>query len=99
MGRQIKIILLKAYPHTCAECPLCGVRPKEELEEGSKWTHICVWSERILSGRGIKQPKARNRCGERAYKQFYFEHGGNYYITPSRLKKYQIEQQKLQFTQ
>jgi len=105
MGRNHRIILIKEYPRTCAECPLCGIRPKEELEVGDKWTHICVASvggkARLLSGRGTKQPDARNRCGKRAYEQWYFSQprtasGSHYYeITPTRLAKYQLEQTKL----
>lgn len=109
MARNHKIILIREYPYTCADCPLCGRRPKEELEPGDKWTHICVASvggnQRFLSGRGIKQPDARNRCGKRAYENFYFSQprnssGSHYYeITPTRLVKYQLQQTKLCFQQ
>lgn len=94
------MIIMPAFrPKTCEECPLCGTRPVEDLEPGTKWTHICVKDERIMSGRGIKQPNARNRCTLKQYEYFYFSQTakGRYAITPSRMKRYGIQQTKLCF--
>ena len=57
-----------------------------------------------MSGRGIKQPAARNRCGEKSYKKMFFSYMtdrvkevSEYLISPTRMKKYGISQQKLMF--
>lgn len=85
----------KFRPNTCSECPLCGVRPKEELTEGSKWTHKCMLDDRILSGRGTKQPNARNRCSHKIYEKQYFTYQGEFPISPTRMERYGIAQTKL----
>lgn len=103
MGRNKRIYLIEGYPHTCWECPLCGTRPKEDLQAGDKWTHVCVATDRILSGRGIKQPNARNRCGQRWYAGFYCSRhrdaaGRPYYeITPTRAERFDICQTRILF--
>lgn len=40
-------------PDCCAECPLCGLIPKEQRPFGSKETHVCLGTLEALSGRGI----------------------------------------------
>lgn len=97
MPRPIKIILPNYRPRTCAECPLLGVRPERELEPGSKWTHKCMLDDRIISGRGSKQPAARNRCSVKQYEKAYFTCQGNFYINEARMRKYKIEQTKILF--
>ena len=97
MGRPVKIMIPKFRPRYCAECPLLGTRPKEELDEGSKWTHICMADRRIISGRGSKQPNARNRCSVKQYEKLYFDYQGDFLIHRSLLKKYSINETKLVF--
>lgn len=97
MGRPVKIILPNFRPRVCAECPLCGKRPPEELEPADKWTHKCMMDDRILSGRGIKQPNARNRCSHKKYEKMYFTCQGNFLIGQGKMTKYQIQQTKILF--
>ena len=95
MPRPLRIILPNYRPRCCAECPLCGIRPKEELEEGSKWTHRCMMDDRILSGRGTKQPNARNRCSRKKYEKVYFTCQGDFMVNEARARKYQIQQTRI----
>ena len=72
MGRGYKIKLPEGYPHNCDVCPLKGDVPADELQPGDKWTHICHPRMVKMSGRGCKQPEARNRCGRRWWQNFYY---------------------------
>ena len=40
-------------PNCCAECPFCGIIPKNERPKGTKETHVCLATFHALSGRGI----------------------------------------------
>lgn len=84
---------------TCAECPLLGHRPKEELEiePGTKWTLKCMWGNRVISGRGSKQPAARNRCTPRQYNIMFHRMQGFFPLSIGTIKKYKIEQQQIIF--
>lgn len=99
MARPVKLILPNFRPRVCAECPLCGRRPASELarEPGTKWTHRCVWDQRVMSGRGIKQPNARNRCSVKKYEKMYFTCQGDYMVPASWIDKFGLQQTKLLF--
>lgn len=100
MSRPTKIILPQYRPYTCNDCPLCGIRPSEEMEKlpaGSKWTRWCLWQERAISGRGSKQPNARNRCKPKEYNIMFHRNQGFYPISANRVQKYQIQQQQIIF--
>lgn len=43
-----------AQPDCCAECPLCGLIPKEERPFGSKETHLCLGTWHALNARFIR---------------------------------------------
>ena len=99
MARKINIILPVYRPMTCSECPLLGHRPKEELESepGTKWTYKCMWNDRIISGRGSKQPAARNRCTPRQYNIMFHRMQGFFPLSRVKIEKYHIEQQQIIF--
>lgn len=97
--KKVKIIMPQYRPHICLSCPLCGKRPREEVEHisGNKWTYICLLDDRLMSGRGVHQPNARNRCKKKTYEHMFFRGDGIFEVSYERACKYEIREQKLLF--
>lgn len=62
----VHMTLTQEQPDTCAECPLCGVIPKEQRKRGARQSFVClgVLGE-ALTSKGIHSSasayKAKNR--------------------------------------
>ena len=97
MARKLKIPFPAEYPPTCSDCPLLGRRPADEVEPGSKFTHKCMASDKILSGRMTHQPAPRTRCKRKFYGDLYCMYKGQFPISPAKAHKYGVDQYKMQF--
>lgn len=97
--RKVKIIMPMYRPFSCLSCPLCGTRPREETIDipGNKWTRICLLDHHVMSGRGVRQPNARNRCKKKEYERMFFRGAGVFEISYSLACRYGITEQKLLF--
>ena len=56
-----KVQLPESQPKCCAECPLCGLIPKNERPKGTKETHVCLGTHFALAGRGIVSTHERHK--------------------------------------
>lgn len=96
MARPTNIIIPIYRPTCCKECPLCGKRPPEEMTiPGDKFTHKCMKDGHLMSGRGLLTPDPRHRCTPHQWMEFYHQYQGKFPIHQSRVRRYQIEQQRI----
>lgn len=95
MPRDTKIILPIYRPVTCSDCPLLGIRPKEELQPGEKQTHICMKDGHLIAGKGLHTTDPRHRCTPRQWNKFVRQYIDGFPLSPIRAHKYQIAQQRI----
>jgi len=73
-------------------CPLLGRRPSSELKKGDKYTLRCMMPnvDRTISGRGSKQPTARNRCKPKEWDNMRNDYAGDIPISAIDFERYQM---------